>query len=96
MQTDRTASAAGAGGAATVQRSGPTAALEDEGWSDPTVRAKLVLQPGQVMTKWLTAPPVILLRKDVSVVGREGGTGTPPKTTGYGHIRVRVQLIGHL
>jgi pSer/pThr/pTyr-binding forkhead associated (FHA) protein len=58
------------------RQSGGTMTAELEaaaGWQDPSVRAQLVLLPGQALTKWAVAPTVVPLRKDVSVVGREVG-----------------------
>lgn len=43
---------------------------EEEGWRDPTVRAQLVLRPGQSLQKWLSAPTVVHLRNDVTTFGR--------------------------
>ena len=43
---------------------------QEEGWRDPTVRAQLVLRPGQSLQKWLSAPTVVHLRNDVTTFGR--------------------------
>ena len=52
------------------RRSGQTSVAEDAGWRDPTVRAQLVLRPGQSIEKWSSAPAVVQIRNDITTFGR--------------------------